>query len=102
MSRAETITRYLQKIADEVYDYVEEKGAGINGGWVPTKKINEDLGLKLRCVPKDNCKEGSQRPKGWLLGIIGRILEDDRRLEHKRKSGDSGPAYYRIKHKKNR
>lgn len=76
----------LRSIGEVVLAYMDANG----GQKIPATQINEDLGLKRECYPMANEERG---PKGWLLQIIMRQLEEQGKIVH---SKISGRTYYSL------
>jgi len=72
MNRAERIGFYVDAIAQEIFAHISENSDRYENGWVPAVEIKEALNLKYSEYPKNK----DQSPKGWLLGIAARRLED--------------------------
>ena len=89
MSRKERIHDHLNAIADEVFNYIEEREPHFSDRWVPASHIKQDLELTHVSVPRANRQYG---PKGWLFAIVARMLEDASLVEF-RKLGSR--SYYR-------
>ena len=79
MERKQKIHDLLGKMADELLEYIKEKGETNKDGWVPSIQIKKDFDLNFVCVPKNNKQYGE---KGWLFAILARILEDRGLVEH--------------------
>ena len=90
MNTKDRIHGLIKEISSEVLQFIRENESSSNDRWVPAARIKNDLELNFVCVPKTNQKYGQ---KGWLFGIIARLLEDQNLIEYK-KSG--GRAYCRT------
>lgn len=75
MSRKSDVRDLLKKMAIEVYEFIKESETshGDREGKVPATFIKEKLGLNLNPYPMKNKTQGQ---RGWLFGIIARMLED--------------------------
>jgi len=85
-------------MALEVYEFIRESESsfGSRERWVSATSIKEKLGLNLNPYPKNNKIQG---PRGWLFGIVDRMLEDGiegKYLEHW-KDPQTKRSFYRSK-----
>jgi hypothetical protein len=91
MGQKEIIHSLLNQISDEVFTFIKNSEAPAKDRWVPAAQIKVSLELNFVAVPRQNKQYGE---KGWLFGIVARMLEDQERVEYK-KIGNK--AYYRSK-----
>ena len=90
-SRRDTIHNHVESIAMEVLAHIKDKESQFSERWVPSVEIKSQLELNFVAVPKNNKQYG---PKGWLLAIVARILEDKDLVEFKKIGSRS---FYRSK-----
>ena len=90
-SRKDAIHSYVELIAMEVLEHIKEKEGFFQDRWVPSVEIKSDLELNFVAVPKSNEQYG---PKGWLMAIAARMLEDKELVEFKKIGSRS---FYRSK-----
>lgn len=74
-SRKDAIHGHVESIAMEILGHIEEKEGFFQDSWVPSVEIKKDLDLNFVAVPKSNKQYG---PKGWLMAIAARMLEDEK------------------------
>jgi hypothetical protein len=91
MDRKKKVHDLIEKMANEVLEYIREQALYSDDGWVSSVNIKRTLDLNFVCVPKSNKQYGK---KGWLLAILVRMLEDKEKIEYK-KIGNR--AFYRSK-----
>lgn len=81
MNREERIHQLLTETADEILAFIKESESAYPDRWMPAAEIKRKLGLNLPAVPKSNA---NQSDKGWLFGILARMLEDRSLIEFKK------------------
>lgn len=80
MSRKEAIHEMLDKIAMEVFEFIkEQEPLSDDNRWVMIGDINRSLELNFVAVQQARGGQG----KGWLLGVITRMLEDKDLIEYR-------------------
>lgn len=89
MNRQTVIHNLLEVIAFEVLQFIRMERSAFDDGWVPAADIKKKLDLNFVAVPKANKQYGE---KGWLFGIIARMLEDRGLVEYKKRGNR---AFYR-------
>ena len=91
MNRKDRVHKHIDAIAGEVLDEIKAREGLHSDRWVPASEVKNELELNFICVPKAGKQYGE---KGWLFGILMRLLEDRDLVEFK-KSGSR--SYYRSK-----
>jgi hypothetical protein len=91
MDSKRKIHGWIGKISNELLEFIKDKEASYEDGWVPAAEIKNELGLKFDSTPREGKQYGE---KGWFFAIIARILEDKDRVEYKK---DGSRAFYRTK-----
>lgn len=91
MNRKERIHEHIDAIADEVLGEIKTREGLHPDRWVPASDVKNALELNFVCVPQAGTQYGE---RGWLFGIIARLLED-RNLVEFSKAGSR--SYYRSK-----
>jgi hypothetical protein len=89
VDRKSAIHNLLAVAAYEVLEHIKAAESEYDERWVPAASIKQDLELNFLAVPKGNQQYGE---KGWLFGILARMLEDSGDLEYRK---DGNRAYYR-------
>lgn len=84
------IHNLLNEIASELLEYIKECESSYEDRWVPAADIKRNLELNLVAVPLGN----PRGEKGWLFGILARMLEEQNLVEYQLVNRR---AYYRTK-----
>ena len=91
MNRRERVQEHIDAIANEVLEEIKAREGLHPDRWVPASDIKNHLELNFVCVPTAGKQYGE---RGWLFGILARLLED-RDLVEFNKNGSR--SYYRSK-----
>jgi hypothetical protein len=76
---------------DEVFEFIKQRESQHTDGLVPATDVNNGMGINFSAVPKMSKKASGQR--GWLLATLARMLEDQGRIEIRKKGSRT---VYRI------
>ncbi len=93
MDRKSAIHSLMNVIAFELHEFIKDSGKSYPDRWVPAADIKKVLELNFVAVPKEGEQYGE---KGWLFGILARMLEDKGLVEYKK---EGSRAFYRSKTK---
>jgi hypothetical protein len=83
MNQKNTIHKLLKECTKEVLNYISQRESQYPDGWVPATDINDGLEINFSAVPQNSKNPSGQ--KGWLFATFARMLEDEGRLEYKKK-----------------
>jgi hypothetical protein len=91
MTRKDAMHALIRVLAFELFQHIKEQEEAHTDRWVPAADIKSALDLNFVAVPRENKQYGE---KGWLFGILARILEDERLVQYKKVSNR---AFYRSR-----
>ena len=91
MDHKSVIHGLIKIAAFELLQFIKNSESAHPNRWVPAAEIKSKLDINFVAVPRGGTQYGE---KGWLFGILARMLEDESKIEHK-KVGSR--AFYRSK-----